>query len=90
MNNFPPNMMMGHAMAGPGMQQGQPMPARQPVNVGTSQLLSFYQNQQVQLQQQGGGWRAEVPPAERIGFVSELYVFCAPTTFAFHTDCHIV
>jgi hypothetical protein len=85
MNNFPPNMMMGHAMAGQGMQQGQPMPARQPVN-GTSQLLTFYQNQQAQLQQQGGGWRAEVPPAERIGFVSELYVFHTLANFAFHAD----
>jgi hypothetical protein len=66
---FQQNMMVGHGMPGPGMQQGQ-LGSRQAL----AQVLGFFQQQQANQVQSGGGWRAEVPPAERLGFVNELYV----------------
>jgi hypothetical protein len=74
---FQQNMMAGHGMGGQGMQQAQIGSRQQAL----AQVLGFFQQQQANQIQSGGGWRAEVPPNERLGFVNELYAIRIPHRF---------
>jgi hypothetical protein len=84
--NFAPGMMVGQGMPGMGMQQpvqmmaGMPPQQRAPQPNAVSmnpmnpaQLLNYYNNLQLQIQQrEPGSWRTEVSPQERAQFVNEL------------------